>query len=107
MAKTKLTGFSRLLLFLVIFLPLAYFGASYYNGEDPVAKLKGLFGQNEGGGDEYNNHRPQSETYNPNGSSQPATFENVQDLRKQITDLKKRLAVSEEKLARCQTENVQ
>ncbi|OAV44609.1 hypothetical protein [Lewinella sp. 4G2] len=108
MPKTKLTGFSRLLLFLLIFLPLAYFGASYYNGEDPIGKIKGMFGQTESGGDEYNNHRPESDTYDPNSTTEkPATFENVSAMRSEITDLKQKLAVAEEKLARCQTENVQ
>jgi cell division protein FtsB len=42
--KTQLTPFARMLLFLVIFLPLAYFGAAYYNGEDPVGKVKEMVG---------------------------------------------------------------
>jgi len=41
--KYKLTGFARLLIFLVFFTPLAYIGASYYNGEDGIAKIKALF----------------------------------------------------------------
>lgn len=44
MPRTKLTGFSRLLLFLLIALPIVYFAAAYYNGEDPVANVKGLLG---------------------------------------------------------------
>ena len=28
---------------LLIVLPLAYFGASYYNGEDPIANIKSIF----------------------------------------------------------------
>lgn len=104
MARTKLTGFSRLLLFLLIFLPLAYFGASYYNGEDPIAKIKDLIGQSDSTED-YNNHRPGNETYEPDGES--ATFENVAKMRDEIKNLKKRLIITEEKLARCQTENVE
>lgn len=111
MARTKLTGFSRLVIFLLIFLPLAYFGASYYNGEDPVAKLKSLFGQSETSAEDYNNHRPGNDTYNPNagGSSADgeATFENVGNMRSEIKDLRQRLTVAEEKLARCQADNVE
>lgn len=44
MPRTRLTGFSRLLIFLLIALPIVYFGAAYYNGEDPVGQLKQLFG---------------------------------------------------------------
>jgi hypothetical protein len=42
-ARLKTTGFTRFLLMLIIVLPLAYIGASYYNGEDPVANIKSLF----------------------------------------------------------------
>lgn len=47
--KYKLTGFSRLLIFMIFFTPLAYIGASYYNGEDGIAKIKALFEQSDGG----------------------------------------------------------
>jgi hypothetical protein len=43
--RTRLTPFSRLLLFMIIVLPLAYFGAAYYNNEDPMAKLRELMGK--------------------------------------------------------------
>ena len=46
--KYKITGFSRLLIFMIFFAPLAYIGASYYNGEDGIAKIKSLFEKNEG-----------------------------------------------------------
>ena len=47
--KYKITGFARLLIFMIFFAPLAYIGASYYNGEDGIANIKALFEQNEGG----------------------------------------------------------
>lgn len=47
--KYKMTAFARLLIFMIIFTPLAYIGVSYYNGEDGIAKIKALFEQ-EGGG---------------------------------------------------------
>ena len=47
MPRTRLTGFSRLLLFLLIALPIVYAGAAYYNGEDPVANVKGWLGMDE------------------------------------------------------------
>jgi len=43
-----MTGFARLLIFMIFFTPIAYIGASYYNGEDGIAKIKSLFEQNEG-----------------------------------------------------------
>ncbi len=42
--KFKLTGFARFFFAMVIIIPLAYFGASYYNGEDGVANFKEMIG---------------------------------------------------------------
>jgi hypothetical protein len=41
--KFKLTGFARFLLVMVVLAPLAFLGASYYNGEDGIENLKNLF----------------------------------------------------------------
>ena len=38
--KYKITAFSRILIFLVFFLPFAYLGASYYNEEDGIENIK-------------------------------------------------------------------
>ncbi|MEM9525117.1 MAG: hypothetical protein AAGA31_00845 [Bacteroidota bacterium] len=104
MPKTKLTGFSRLLLFLLFFVPIAYVGASYYNGEDPIANIKVMLGVEE-------TTAPVSveETGSTSSSpaTAPATFENVQDLRNENARLKRDLAIANEKLARCQTDNVE
>lgn len=103
MAKSRLTPFSRLLLFLLLFIPTAYIGASYYNGEDPVANIKGMLGMES---------NPQTEqqannTTSNSSNNERATFENVKDLRNEITQLKIDLAVTEEKLARCKADNVE
>jgi len=106
MAKTKLTGFARLLLFLIVLLPAAYFGASYYRGEDPVANIKNVLGM-----DNTEVSAPSSSTVTapapPPGEEPPATFENVQNLRAEVKNLKAELAIARERLARCQTENVE
>lgn len=45
MAKTtKLTGFARILIFLLILLPALFFGVSYVKGENPMDTLRALFG---------------------------------------------------------------
>lgn len=103
MAKTKLTAFSRLLLFLIFFLPTTYFGVSYYNGEDPVANIKKVFGME-------NVPTAQTQTAPPvtaDPATAPATFENVQNMRAEIKNLKAELAIAEERLARCQTQQVE
>ncbi len=42
--KMKVTGFARFFLVMIIVAPVAYIGASYYNGEDGIANIKRLFG---------------------------------------------------------------
>lgn len=47
--KYKLTGFSRLVIFMIFFTPLAYIGASYYNGEDGIENIRAIFEKKQGG----------------------------------------------------------
>lgn len=42
--KFKTTPFARFFVFLILFTPLAYLGASYYNGQDGIQNLKNLIG---------------------------------------------------------------
>lgn len=98
-----MTAFSRLLLFLLFLLPLVYFGASYYNGEDPIGNLKNALGVDQSA------PAPTTESTAPSTTTSgnpPATFENVQALRDEITRLKVDLAVANERLARCKTDGV-
>ena len=41
--KYKTTGCAKFFLVLVILAPLAYLGASYFNGQDGIGNLKGVF----------------------------------------------------------------
>lgn len=43
--KTRITPFARFFIFLLFAAPLAYLGASYYRGEDGIAKIKTLLGK--------------------------------------------------------------
>ncbi len=40
----KFTGFTRFFIVMLFVAPLAYFGASWYNGEDGIQKFKNLLG---------------------------------------------------------------
>lgn len=40
--RLKLTGFSRFLIFMLFFAPIAYIGIQYYQGEDGLQKAKDL-----------------------------------------------------------------
>lgn len=42
--KLRLTAFARFLIVMLFLAPLAYMGASYYNGEDGLQNLKDLLG---------------------------------------------------------------
>lgn len=44
--KYKTTGCAKFFLMLVILAPLAYLGASYFNGQDGIQNIKNLFGGN-------------------------------------------------------------
>jgi len=43
--KARLTVFSRFIIMMLIVGPLAFLGASYYNGEDGVETIKNIFNQ--------------------------------------------------------------
>ncbi len=40
----KLTGFARFMIVMIFAAPLAYIGASYYNGQDGIENIKKLLG---------------------------------------------------------------
>lgn len=42
--RMRLTGFTRFLIVMVFLVPIAYIGASYYNGQDGLANFKKLIG---------------------------------------------------------------
>lgn len=44
MPRRKVTPFARFLLAMIIIIPLAFAGASYINGEDPIANFKSFTG---------------------------------------------------------------
>ncbi len=44
MPRRKVTPFARFLLAMILIVPLAFAGASYINGEDPIANFKSLIG---------------------------------------------------------------
>ena len=46
--KLKLTGLARFIIVMAILAPLAFVGASYYNGQDGIQNLKELIGIEEG-----------------------------------------------------------
>ncbi len=68
MKKYKATGCARFFLVMLILAPLAYIGASYYNGQDPIENIKGLFGSSDANGGE-NTYKPAPAESNGNDDS--------------------------------------
>jgi cell division protein FtsB len=83
--RLKSTPFARFLLAMLIIIPLAYFGAAYYNGEDPVEKIKDTLGIEE-------NKVVQVE----DNERVSADAEDSYDLRQEIEQLKERIRDLEE-----------
>ena len=76
--KYKPTGCARFFLFMIIAAPLAWVGASYYNGEDPLQNLKSLFSKEQ--------------------TSSSSKEKSIKDLEQEIMDLEDRLRRCEKAL---------
>lgn len=85
--KHKMTGCARFFIALLIIAPLAYVGASYYNGQNPIENIKNFFGSRE---DRQQEDRPRdtrdSEIKKLKDENDALRKENDQ-LRKQVKDL--------------------
>ena len=79
--KFKITGIGRLIIFLLIFAPIAYIGAGFINGENGFDKIKGLFG----GGTE------RIETNVSDSDLNDRNEEIIKELRKENAQLKRRI----------------
>ncbi|MEL7222773.1 MAG: hypothetical protein AAGJ93_15735 [Bacteroidota bacterium] len=85
--RTKLTPFARLFIFLIILLPIAYGGASYLKGEDPIANVKEMIG---GQGASSSSSKSSGSTYNAQDEIDELRSENKK-LRQQVKELEKQL----------------
>lgn len=86
--KYKITGFARLFIFMLFLLPGAYFGASYYNGEDALQNLKNLVGWEQ----EQTVEQRVETTETVIDANLPT---DVQTLQKELSDLQGRIAAME------------
>ena len=66
-SKYKVTGCARFFVALIILAPLAYLGASYYNGEDGIENVKTLLGIGSSSSD-----------------GEPATYEETEDPKESV-----------------------
>lgn len=91
-ARTRLTPFARLFFFLLVFMPLAYFGAAYYNNEDPVAKIKSWFGATTDG--------TQSATQQKSTTSTSNCADALEALKRENYELRQELLKKSEEVRR-------
>ena len=90
--KYKITGFARFRIFMIFFAPLAYIGASYYNGEDGIANIKKLIGL-----DKINSSEKTS------SAATDINAQNIINMKDQeILSLNEKIAALEKQLADCQ-----
>ena len=89
--KYKTTGCAKFFLVLIILMPLAYLGASYYNGQDGWANLKNLIGLGSGA------------TENNAEKEQDDLKGEIADLSKEIKRLEQENSQLAKDLKACQT----
>jgi cell division protein FtsB len=90
MKKHKMTGCARLFIALIIIAPLAYLGASYYNGENGIENIKNLLGIGDKSSD----------------NSDADTYQDTSiDLRKTISEKEARIRELEKEVERLKKEN--
>ncbi|MFK7810465.1 MAG: hypothetical protein AB8F74_21850 [Saprospiraceae bacterium] len=89
----SLTPFARLILVLLFAAPLAYIGASYYNGEDGIGNIKQLFGMEE----KEARHEVETteDTYDLEKENEQLRKE-VKELKEENADLRERLEATRE-----------
>ena len=86
--KARLTVFSRFLIMMLVVGPLAFLGASYYNGENGVETVKDLF--NQGGKDSVTETRTNRSEANDTEADDKATYK-IQKLEEALEYKQKRL----------------
>lgn len=83
--RTKITPFARLLIFLIILVPLAYGGASYIRGEDPIANFKAVISGEQAKTNSSSSSSSKS-TYNPSSEVERLKKEN-RELKEKVKEL--------------------
>jgi len=106
MPRRKVTPFARFLLAIIIIVPLAFAGASYINGEDPISNFKSLTGMEA---TEKVQEAPSQPTSKEQKTKKPAPAEGMEALKAEnqrlMSQVKKRdqaIKDLQEQLKNCQ-----
>lgn len=94
--KYKMTGCARFLIFLVVFLPLVYFGVTYFRGENPIEPIKQIIPESWGK-EKSTSSGTISEDAILNGKIKTLEQAN-EELRSEIKDLKKMVKEQEQEI---------
>ncbi|MEL7119152.1 MAG: hypothetical protein AAFO07_06925 [Bacteroidota bacterium] len=87
--KLRMTPFARFFIVMLFLAPLAYIGASYYNGEDGIENIKKLIGIEQVDNTSTTKKQTQTTRKNSNSSDQVAKLtEEVDKLKKANADLR-------------------
>lgn len=99
--KYKMTGCARFLIFLVVFVPLVYFGVSYFRGENPIEPIKQVIPESWGK-DKSESSGTISEDAILDGKIKTLEQTN-ESLRKEVNELKSTIRSQEEEIRRLKT----
>lgn len=103
--KARLTVFSRFLIMMLIVGPLAFLGASYYNGEDGVQTIKDLLNQGKEKVSETRTNRTdktdEDTTYKLRKLEEEVDYKNkrIDELRKENETLREKINSLEKQVA--------
>ena len=100
-----MTPFARLLIFLIIFLPLAYLAAAYINGEDGIANLKRMIGMETAPRTETIDTPPAPATDTETATMTPA--DRAAQLEREIRELEAELAARKAELEQLREDNAE
>jgi hypothetical protein len=97
--KMRLTAFARFFIVMLFLAPLAYMGASYYNGEDGLQNLKNLLGigkkeqteQRQQSDEQYDNNKKNTISYEELVKENRVLKDSVRSKDQQIYKLKQRI----------------
>ncbi len=88
MPRRKVTPFARFLLAMIIIVPLAFAGASYINGEDPIANFKSITGMET---TEQPKEAPAKDSKPKEKTSEKPATESIEALKKENARLKREI----------------
>lgn len=99
-SKFKLTGFARFFIAMLFLAPLAYIGASYYNGEDGIKNIKNFFQGLTGGGstDSETKSMEHTETTTDDTQNQEDVLEEKRRLEEEIRKKNEQIEALNKKL---------